>query len=137
MNDAHQKIIDILNILKHDKDHEVSTDVCHLLERFSKLECAGPRDKVYSLVSLDPDFGLKADYTLSIIELCISLSRILVERRDSHVLVRNTAMDAHNFEASLPSWVIDLRSKDPYGPAYRGIMTATINNDLEMLLEAY
>ena len=81
----------------------------HALQKCFYMECSDPRDRLYSLLSLDPKFGIVPDYNLSITDVCIQLARRMIQ--SDHLvafLLRSSRHEGHT-DLNLPSWVPDLQ----------------------------
>ncbi|GIZ47976.1 hypothetical protein CKM354_001105100 [Cercospora kikuchii] len=89
-------------------------DLCDHLCIYASMQCSDERDYLYSLVTLDPSYGVQVDYTLSMREVCIEFSRLMVRKGEFRRLLGACDSQRENFPTvqpalDLPSWVLDLR----------------------------
>lgn len=89
-------------------------DFINAFAEFSSTECDDGRDRLFALSSLAPHNTIKADYTMTMIQVCMSFASTLVRERyflpalelvENEVFERGLARDQ-----TLPSWVHDLRA---------------------------
>lgn len=115
-------------------DLQLREDLTVVLDRCEDLECADPRDRLYALLSLDPSFGLKPDYSLSTAEVYTSFARLLLEKRLYMCIFSNLV--EHRVGAlafGLPSWVPDLRHNRFSAPMERSA-DGSQNDDFSIIL---
>lgn len=89
-------------------------DILHLLQDARYCESTDVRDRIFALLGMCNDPGIKVNYAADATEVFTSLARHLMERegRVSVALALNSAFGASN-DLVLPSWVPDWRSLDP------------------------
>ncbi|PPJ54597.1 hypothetical protein CBER1_06159 [Cercospora berteroae] len=122
---------------------EGGKDLCDHLTIHETLRCSDARDRLYSLVTLDPDYGVHVDYTLPIREVCIEFSKLMVRRGDCLRLLQTVAHNrSHEGGATsldLPSWAFDLRlashfvRKFEIGRTCNAVVDASLQLSLELI----
>lgn len=89
-------------------------DFIATLAESSSMQCQDERDRLFSLSSLSPTYTIKADYTMTMAEVCVSFASTLIQE-GCLVTVLNL-VKSERFEMGrtrqqdLPSWVPDLRA---------------------------
>ncbi|GIZ45998.1 hypothetical protein CKM354_000914100 [Cercospora kikuchii] len=88
--------------------HSDKRDLLERIIQFRHLNCAEPRDRLYSLLPLVPGHRLQADYTATFETVCSRFAKSMMEAGDMRVLYH--AGDANDYSSiTLPSWAPDLR----------------------------
>ncbi|KAI1746654.1 heterokaryon incompatibility protein-domain-containing protein [Xylaria castorea] len=105
----------------------------HLAET-SERKASDPRDKIYCLLSLLPKhlYGfIEADYSLSIQEAMIWVSRICIELDEETGCLSDAGLE-NQIDGSLPTWVLDWRVRHDYDHhnSYKHIDHLKANSDL-------
>lgn len=121
---------------------EEGKDLCDHLATHSRLDCSDARDRLYSLVALDPGYGVQVDYAMPLREVCIEFSKLMVRRGDCsrllRALIRNESPEGVATSLDLPSWAIDLRaatvllSKQGYAQTWNAVVDANLQLSLEL-----
>lgn len=113
---AHYRVEGLFRMRNHIQGGPETNSLSSIVRRCVDFECSDPKDIVYSLLSLDPKTTLRTDYRTTTGQVYTSFAVDLVQR--SHTLqyllwwaaaTRATNFCGDEIEASLPSWVPDLR----------------------------
>jgi hypothetical protein len=102
---------DVERVLRLAQNKE-KTNFLEALERSSHLECSDPRDVLFSLVSLEPQFGVTPDYNLSTADVYASFARLLVQKDMWETVLDNLCNQKTSVDEGLqllPSWVPNFR----------------------------
>lgn len=75
----------------HDADLSPSGDIISLLDKFRDRQCADPRDRVYSLLSLSSTVGVSVDYNIT---LC-GLAHTVLALRTGHLCLCTVSIVMH------------------------------------------
>ncbi|KAM3422453.1 hypothetical protein BST61_g2801 [Cercospora zeina] len=121
---------------------QLGKDMCDHLYTNKDLECSDDRDRLYALVALDPGYGVQVDYTLSMRDVSIEFSKLMVRRGEYRRLLGVTKhyKPKRGPDRHLPSWAVDLRhecefsswwTNDTAGPAK---VDASTQLSLELIL---
>ena len=107
----------------------------HALQRCSYMECSEPRDRLYSLLSLDSNFGIVPDYNLSIADVCIQLARRMVQSDHQVPFLLSSCRQEGHTNSNLPSWVPDLQGysrgvSDALGPDFKHLNSRISDNNV-------
>ena len=115
------------------------------LNRFRGTKCADDRDRLYALLSMDPDCDIKRDYSMSTSQIFTLFATSLIQRGQFISLL--TCLASEELEPGvtrlqgLPSWVPDLRSKAlHFHRGYDHLMPdsrATVSSDNFLICEFY
>ncbi|KAK4497524.1 hypothetical protein PRZ48_011975 [Zasmidium cellare] len=84
----------------------------HALGRFNSMDCQDPRDRLYSLISLDQSLNIVPSYQLTLAEAYLQFAQALIDRgmfMDIFHNFRQRFAVPESSQLSLPSWVPDLR----------------------------
>ncbi|PIA92274.1 hypothetical protein CB0940_09865 [Cercospora beticola] len=111
-------------------------DLCDQLNIHGHLQCSDDRDRLYSLVSLDPGYGVQVDYALPMREVCIEFSRLMVRRGEVKRLLEACRYQ-RGAALNLPSWVVDLREYRYFDPRFVRCTTVhgSVSANGQLLLE--
>lgn len=99
---------DFLDLIFRRRSHEHLSPLLHALIWFSEMKCSDERDLLYSLVSLDPTFGIIPDYSLSVAEVSIQFARHLAQSGYLAFVLQACRFNSRE-DCALPSWVPDIR----------------------------
>lgn len=90
---------------------EEGKDILHLLEDARYCESTDIRDRIYALLGMCNDRGIRVDYTVDAPGVFISLAKHLIERegRVAAVLALNSLFGSQH-DIRLPTWVPDWRN---------------------------
>lgn len=82
-----------------------------LLVECKDMHCGEPLDRIYALASLDPDFDIQPDYTISIETLFVRVATIMVNKGlfDYIFNPTETTKPAPVDNTGIPTWVPDLQ----------------------------
>lgn len=106
--------------LMGNKDSEVARDpLAVTLSKYADMECGEPLDRLYSLLSLDPQCGLEPDYSISVGQMGQNIARYLQDWGFTKTLLRNACgvkrlsmryLDRRQPSTApdTPSWATDL-----------------------------
>ena len=115
------------------------------LNRFRATKCADDRDRLYALLSMDPDCDIKRDYSMSTSQIFTLFATSLIQRGQFTSLLMCLASEELEPGVTrlqgLPSWVPDLRSRLlPFHRRYdrlRPDVRATVSSDNFLICEFY
>lgn len=105
-------------------DRRIHRDLPSTLWRCDRLDCFDPRDRLYSLVSIDPDCNILPDYNLQLDAVFIEFAKYLWSTGRTEDICENLKVARpESPKLDLPSWVPDLRFPFVSYDEYSGIST--------------
>ena len=88
----------------------LSVTLPFLLQMCGEYSCSDPRDRLYSMISMDKSCKIRADYTLSLTQTYTMFARQQIEAGDANLVLYNARPERKESSMlKLPSWVPDLR----------------------------
>lgn len=148
-----EQLSDLFDYVANDPADQGILDALH---RSQGRQCKDPRDKVYSLLSFDPDKRISPDYTKTVAEVYTDFAIAIIERDQAGWLFYTLALQMHHTytieiwsdhydsgdseQIDLPSWVPDLRFQ--IGPPLSSIIRegpefTAVKNGTALLCKLY
>ncbi|KAF2723362.1 hypothetical protein K431DRAFT_28927 [Polychaeton citri CBS 116435] len=93
--------------------------LAEVLASYHGLDCADDRDRVFSLLSLDSNFGLKPDYEWTTMTPYTKFARQMTKQNIFGCMIDGLGLRSgiDPFWRTLPSWIPDLRQPFVYDPS--------------------